>query len=142
MKVQEIMTKDPAFCMPEDSVQSAAKMMCQCDCGEIPVLDGKDTKHPIGVITDRDITCRTVAEGKNPLTMRVTDCMSSPAVTVTLDTDVDECCELLERHQIRRIPVVDRSGRCCGIVAQADIARKCGPAKAGEVVQRVSLAAA
>lgn len=142
MKVQEIMTKSPTFCTPDTGLQAAAKMMCDSDCGELPVLDGKKTMKPIGVITDRDITCRAVAAGKNPLELKVSDCMTQPAVTVTAETDLDECCELLEQHQIRRVPVVDKSGRCCGIVAQADIALKCGPEKTGEVVREVSQATA
>ncbi len=141
MQVKEIMTKSPTFCTPEAGLQAAAQMMCDNDCGELPVLENKQTMKPVGVITDRDITCRAVARGKNPLGLKVSDCMSAPVVTVTPDTDIDVCCELIEMHQIRRVPVVDDRGRLCGIVAQADIARKCGVDKAGEVVRRVSLAA-
>ena len=142
MKVQEIMTKSPTFCTRDTGLQAAARMMCDSDCGELPVVDGQKTMKPIGVITDRDITCRAVAQGKNPLELKVSDCMSSPAITVTPETDVDECCELLEQHQIRRVPVVDKNGRCCGIVAQADIARRLAPQKTAEVVREVSQAAA
>lgn len=142
MKVKEVMTKSPAFCTPEDGLQAVAKTMCDHDCGELPVLDSRQTMKPVGVITDRDIACRAVARGKNPFELQVSDIMSSPAVTVTPETDVDICCELLEIRKIRRMPVVDERGRCCGIVSQADIALKCGAAKAGEVVREVSQAAA
>ncbi|MBI3299067.1 MAG: CBS domain-containing protein [Elusimicrobia bacterium] len=138
MKVKEIMTKSPSFCTPNTSLLAAARMMCEGDCGELPVLDSAQTMRPIGVITDRDITCRAVAQGKNPLTLRVEGCMSRPAVTVTAEVDVDDCCELLEQHQIRRVPVIDEKGRLCGIVSQADIARKVSAHKAGEVVREVS----
>jgi CBS domain-containing protein len=141
MKVKEIMTKSPAYCTPEDGLQAAARMMCDSDCGELPVVESKQSMMPVGVITDRDITCRSVARGKNPLELQVSDIMSSPAVTVTPETEVDVCCMLLEERRIRRVPVVDDRGRLCGIVSQADIARKCGVDKAGEVVSKVSLAA-
>ena len=142
MKVKEVMTKSPTFCTPATGLQAAAKMMCDNDCGELPVLENNRTMKPIGVITDRDITCRAVAWGKNPFALQVADCMSSPAVTVTPETDIDVCCELLELRQIRRVRVVDDEGRCCGIVAQADIARKCGAEKVGEIVREVSQVAA
>ena len=141
MKVKDVMTKNPAFCTPEDGLQQVARRMCDSDCGELPVLDSRQSMKPVGVVTDRDITCRTVARGKNPLEMQVSDIMSAPPVTVTPETDVDACCELLEERKIRRVPVVDDQGRCCGIVSQADIALKYGAEKAGEVVRRVSLAA-
>src|SRR5581483_917978 len=142
MKVKEIMTKNPSVCTSEDSLQSAAKTMCECDCGEVPVVDNQQTRKPIGVVTDRDIVCRAVAKGKNPLTLAVRDCITAPAVTIEEDADVEECCRLLEKRQIRRIPVVDANGRCCGIVSQADIARKYRPEKTAEVVREVSQAAA
>lgn len=121
-KVKEIMTEEVAFCTPETPLGEVARLMCDHDCGEIPVIDNEESLRPIGVITDRDITCRLVAAQKNPLEYRASDCMSSPCVTVFEEEDVRECCRLLEENQIRRIPVVDEQGCCCGIVAQADLA--------------------
>jgi CBS domain-containing protein len=112
-------------------------MMVDCDCGEIPVIDTQ-SRRPIGVITDRDIVCRTIAEGRNPFDLSARDCMTTDVVTISLDKSVDECCELMERHQIRRIPVVDARGACCGIVSQADIARRVSERAVGEVVRDVS----
>ncbi len=111
-------------------------MMMEHDCGEIPVCDQED--KPIGAITDRDITCRTVAQGKNPLEMTAGDVMSSPCVTVTEETSLEECCDVMEDHQIRRVPVLDRQGRCCGIVAQADVARRAEGVQTVELVREVS----
>ena len=142
MKVKEVMTRNPAFCTPEDGLQLAARRMCDNDCGELPVVDSRQSMKPVGVITDRDIVCRSVARGQNTLDKQVSDIMSAPPVTVTPETDVDACCELLEERRIRRVPVVDDAGRLCGIVSQADIALKCGASKAGEVVRGVSRAAA
>lgn len=141
MKVSDIMTKDPAVCTPETAVRDAAREMCDQNCGEIPVVDDLKTRRPVGVITDRDITCRSVAMGKNPLELSVSDCMTTPAITVTPGMDVEECCLILAQEQIRRVPVVDENGRVCGIVSQADIVRRVDPAEAGEVVREVSLSA-
>jgi CBS domain-containing protein len=138
MKVKEIMSKDPACCTRETSLQDVAILMVEHDCGEIPVVDNMQSKRPVGVVTDRDITCRTVALGKNPLELRARDCMSSPAVTVTPETAVDDCCKLMEENQLRRVPVVDESGCCCGIVSQADIASNASKGDAGEMVKEVS----
>ena len=109
--------------------------MVDHDCGEIPVVrDGR----PIGVITDRDIAARAVAAGRNPLEMKASDLMSSPVITVSLATDVDECCETMEEHQIRRVPVIDEHGNCCGMVSQADIAQHASARKTAQVVKEVS----
>jgi CBS domain-containing protein len=138
MEVKDIMTPDPACCPPDTTLQRVAEMMVENDCGEIPVVESAASMKPVGVITDRDIVCRTVAKGLNPLTLTASDCMTTPCVTVTPDTPLEECCRLLEENQIRRVPVVDASGACCGIVALADIARNAAKRDAGEVVREVS----
>jgi CBS domain-containing protein len=122
MQVKEIMTADPACCISTMALQEVARMMVDHDCGEIPVVENKETKLPIGVITDRDIVCRTVARGLNPLDLTLADCMSKPCVTVTPDMSVEECGRIMEENKIRRVPVVDADGSCSGIVALADIA--------------------
>ena len=138
MQVKEVMTADPACCTPEDGLQEVAQMMVDNDCGEIPVVENKETKLPIGVITDRDIVCRTVARGLNPFDLTVADCMSKPCVTVTPDMSVEECGRIMEENKIRRVPVVDAAGCCCGIVALADIALHARRSLAAEVVKEVS----
>jgi CBS domain-containing protein len=138
MQVKEIMTTDPACCTPATSLQEVGKMMIDHDCGEIPVVETKETKLPIGVITDRDIVCRTVAVGLNPLDLTAAECMSKPCVTVTPDMSVAECTRIMEENKIRRVPVVDADGSCCGIVALADIALHAKKTVAGEVVKEVS----
>lgn len=138
MNVKEIMTKDPACCSKDTNLQEVAKMMKDNDCGCIPVIENEDSKKPVGVITDRDICCRTVAEGKNPLDLTAADAMTSNVETVKEDTSVEDCCSLMEDKQIRRVVVVDDNGGCCGIVAQADIAIKTNEHKTAEVVQEVS----
>ena len=140
MKVKDIMTPDPACCTPNSKLQEAAQMMVDHDCGEIPVVDDLENYMPVGVVTDRDIVCRTVAKGLNPLEMQVADCMSAPLVSVTPEHSLDKCYQVLEENQIRRVPVVDDAGRICGIVALADIAERASKADSGEVLQQVSAA--
>ena len=113
-------------------------MMVDNDCGEIPVVENKGSKVPVGVVTDRDIVCRAVAKDSNPLDLTAADVMSKPIVTVSPETPVDECCRIMEEKQIRRVPVVDANGACCGIVALADIALQARSGVAGELVKEVS----
>lgn len=138
MQVREIMTSNPACCTADTNLQEVAMLMVEHDCGETPVVADKKSMKLIGVITDRDITIRTVAEGRNPLEMTAGDCMSTPCVTVTLEMSVDECCKVMEEYKVRRVPVVDEKGRCCGIVAQADIAQHATRQETAQVVKGVS----
>ena len=138
MRVKDIMTADPACCISETALQEVAQMMVDHDCGEIPVVEDKETKLPIGVITDRDIVCRTLARGINPLDLTVADCMTKPCVTVMPEMSVGECSRIMEENKIRRVPVVDASGSCCGIVALADIALYAKKGVTAEVVKEVS----
>ena len=138
MQVKEIRTKDPGCCTPETNLQKVATLMCDFDCGEIPVIDSLQSMKPVGVVTDRDIVCRTVAKGKNALQMTAKDCMTRPVVTARPEMSIDECCELMEKHQIRRIPVVDQKGACCGIVAQADVAKYAPEEESAEVLKEIS----
>lgn len=136
MQVREIMTPDPACCAPESNLQDVARLMADNDCGEIPVVDERG--QPKGVVTDRDIACRAVAEGKDPRQTVARDVMSTPVVTVTPGDSVEHSLELMEQNQVRRLPVVDESGACCGMIAQADIARKTSGRDTAELVRDVS----
>ncbi|HET6726330.1 MAG TPA: CBS domain-containing protein [Gammaproteobacteria bacterium] len=137
MKVKEIMTADPAVCTADASIADAARLMSTHDCGEIPVVDNRETRKPVGVITDRDIACRAVANGKGPDT-KVADVMSNDVVTCEPDADVQDCIDKMEQYQLRRIPIVDAQGRICGIVAQADLANKTSHRETARVVRDVS----
>jgi CBS domain-containing protein len=139
MQVKDIMTSDPAVCTPESSLIEVAKMMVDYDCGEIPVVENLETRVPIGVITDRDIVTRTIGAGLDPMDLNAADCMSMPVVTVTPETSFEECQRVLEEKQIRRVPVVDKNGACCGIVALADITKYASEQDAGKVLQEVSV---
>ncbi len=134
--VKIIMTENPTCCAPDTSLQEVAKMMVEVDCGCIPVVD--ENAKPVGMITDRDITVRAVARGKNPLDLTAGKIMTSNVYTVTPETTIEECCRLMEQKQVRRIAVVDAEGVCCGMVAQADIANYASRKQTAEVVQQVS----
>ena len=117
---RDVMTAAPACCTLNMTLDQVAKMMIQNDCGGIPVVDASD--QLIGFITDRDIVCRVVAESKNPMGHTAEQYMSQPVVTVPADAPLGDVVSTMEKHQIRRVPVVDAGGRCAGIIAQADIA--------------------
>jgi CBS domain-containing protein len=137
MNVANIMTPSPATCHRGDSLKEVAKLMAQCDCGAIPVVD-EGGNRPIGIITDRDITVRAIAEGRNPLELKAADCMTTPVETISCDASLDECMDKMERSQIRRMVVIDQDDKICGIVAQADIAMYAPDEETAELVQDVS----
>lgn len=109
--------------------------MVEHDCGEIPVVD--DDGGLVGVITDRDVCCRAVAEGM-PAETRIEEVMTRSVVSVTPDTSLEDCLTSMENSQVRRVPVLDDDGKCCGMVSQADIARTGRDAKTAELVQEIS----
>jgi len=133
---RDLMTPSPAVCTPATTLDEVAKLMRQHDCGEIPVIDAAE--RPIGVVTDRDIVCRVVAEGKNPSAYTAEGCMSQPVVTVPLDAPVADVLSTMQKHRIRRLPVVDEEGACTGIIAQADLAWAERLSDVGELVREVS----
>lgn len=132
------MTPNPACCVSDTLLHRVAQLMVLQDCGEIPVLDSEETRIPIGVVTDRDIVCRLVARGKNPLDYTAEACMSQPVVTVEETMTVPEVVSTMEKHQIRRILVVNQDGRCVGVVSQADIAWQAKPKAVSALVREVS----
>jgi CBS domain-containing protein len=139
MKVKEIMTENPAYATVGTSLHDVAQMMIDYDCGCIPVLENKEDRKPIGVITDRDITVRTIAHNKDPLNMVAGEVMTDNIVTITPEMNIEDCIAKMEGNQIRRIVVVDDDGNLCGIVAQADIARQVPSFETAELVRDVSM---
>ena len=138
MEISEIMTENPICCVPETGLEEVARMMVENDCGAIPVVEDQETWKPVGIITDRDIACRAVAEGRNPLEMIAEEVMSLVPVAVNRTATVEECMREMEAHQLRRILVTDGTGGCVGIVALADIALHSGGKETAEVVGEVS----
>ena len=136
--LDNVMTANPACCTGDTPLREVARMMVENDCGEIPVVESRQSARPIGVVTDRDIAVRMVAEGRDTHSACASDCMSSPVTTVARTASLADCAQAMEQNQIRRVVVVDDAGAICGIVAQADIALAGRDRTTGEVVQRVS----
>lgn len=138
-KPQEIMTQNPVCCLPEDSIVKAANSMKTQDVGPIPVVENEQNRRLVGIVTDRDIVIKAVAEGLNPETTKVSRVMTPNPLTCFPDDDLDDVIETMEQNQIRRIPVVDHNNRLVGIIAQADIATRLEKTKTtGEVVEQIS----
>jgi len=133
--VSSVMTPNPAACRINTSVLDIARMMLENDCGQIPVLD--DQNRPMGVVTDRDIAIRVVANGGNGMAT-AGEVMTSPIKTVRADSDLKDCVRIMEKAKVHRVPVVDASGKLAGIVALADIALAGKDKTTAEVVQEVS----
>jgi CBS domain-containing protein len=134
MKVKDLMTSGPATVGPDDPCAQAATLMREEDCGSIPVVrDGT----LVGIVTDRDITIRAVAEGRDAKRTPVSEVMSADPVTVTPDTDVEDAERIMRDRQIRRLPVVD-DGRLVGIVVTAQLARRDRPDHVGETIKEIS----
>ena len=133
--VRDAMTTSPKTLASSATVVDAAKLMKTEDAGIVPIVDGD---RVTGVLTDRDIAIKVVAEGKDPHSTTIGDVASSNLVTVDPDQDLDEALRLMARHQVRRLPVVEEDGRLVGILAQADIAEHAGARQTGEVVEKIS----
>jgi CBS domain-containing protein len=140
MTAQDIMTENPACCTPTDTVEHAAKLMIENDCGCVPVVDDTETNRLLGVVTDRDLACRCLGEGKGADT-RVSEVMSANPSCCTPDSDLQEVEQIMAMRQVRRVPVIDDQGCCVGMISQADLAREnraVGNREVGRVVERVS----
>jgi len=133
-RVKDVMTPNPRTVTPETGVVEAAKLMTREDVGPLPVVDGGEL---VGIVTDRDLVIRVIAEGRDPGSTLVGDVCSSKPVTVSPDDDVSHALTLLAQHQVRRLPVAE-GDQIVGIVAQADIAREESHEAVGEVVEDIS----
>lgn len=122
MKARDLMTPDPAQVTPTDSLQRVSQLMAEHDCGSIPVVTSADQRSVVGIVTDRDIAIRAVAEGR-PVSTPIGEIMTLNPDCVSPDDDLDAVEKLMSDRQIRRVVVVDSTGECVGIIAQADLAR-------------------
>ena len=139
MKCQEVMTTNPACCTPGDNVARIATLMKDEDVGSIPVCEDSRSKKLVGIVTDRDLALKVVAEGRPAEGTRAEQVMTRRPVTCATNDDLDEAIQAMEQHQIRRILVVDNEGRLKGIIAQADIAmRNDDPRQTADAVRHIS----
>ena len=133
--IRDVMTSNPCTIDADKTVAYAAKMMREEDVGLAPIVEGDKL---VGMLTDRDITTRVVAEGKDPNAVKVREVASSELVTVNPQQDLDEALRMMAKHQVRRLPVVEEDGRLVGVVAQADVAREADAAATGRLVEEIS----
>src|SRR5437667_8486722 len=117
MTVREVMTSNPVCCLPTDTAQAVAEMMCHGNMGSVPVVTDFESRRLAGIITDRDLCCSVVAENLDPAGTSIARFMKVNPVACQPDEDLESCERAMQKHQVRRIPVVDQQGRCIGIVA-------------------------
>jgi CBS domain-containing protein len=133
--IRDVMTSNPCTIDAGKSVAYAAKMMREEDVGLAPIVEGDKL---IGMLTDRDIAIRVVAEGRNPDQVKVADVASKQVVTIDSQQDLEEALRIMAKHQVRRLAVVEEDGKLVGVVAQADIAREGDDKQTGELVEEIS----
>jgi CBS domain-containing protein len=138
-KCNEVMTKNPVCCKPEDMVTTAAQLMQSENIGSIPVIENEQTQKLVGIVTDRDLALRIVAQGYDAKSMKVEAVMTRQIVTCQAEDDLQKAIDAMAEHQLRRIPIVDNANKIVGIIAQADVATRVNlPEKTAEMVKEIS----
>lgn len=140
MFVREAMSKEIFYCLPSDTAQAAAKTMKNSGVGALPVLSDSINRRLEGIVTDRDLCCAVVAEAKLAETTKIADVMTRKPVTCAPENTLEDCERLMQKHQIRRLPVLDKEGRCIGMIAQADIALRAPAADVAKTLAEISRA--
>lgn len=139
IRCSEVMTKDPVCCVPNDTVQRAAQLMKSADVGPIPVVSDQQARRLIGIITDRDLAVKVVAEARDATSTTVEEVMTTGVKACRAGDDLQKALNVMGEHQVRRIPVVDENDHIVGIIAQADVATQVEePKKTAEVVEEIS----
>ena len=138
-KCSEVMTKDPVVCMPGDSVSKVAQVMKKEDVGPVPIVENGPAGKLVGMVTDRDLAMKIVAEGRDTKTTKAEEVMSRKLVTCRAEDDVEKALAAMSENQLRRVPVIDNEDRVVGIIAQADIATRVNqPDKTAAMVKGIS----
>ena len=138
MKIKEVMSTNPACCTTNDTAQNVAKKMCDLNVGSIPVVIDHQSRALVGMITDRDLCCRVLAHGLDPQSTRIQEFVTYNPATCRDGENVDQCERLIQEHQVRRIPVVNKDNQVIGIVAQADLALRDKAEKVHKTVAEIS----
>jgi CBS domain-containing protein len=135
----DVMTREPACCEPADSIERIAQLMKTEDIGAVPVVDSQSSRKLVGIVTDRDVVVKVVADGRAVDGATARDAMTRDPVTCREDADVSEAVARMAERKVRRIPVVDSGGTLKGIIAQADIATRVQRDETtGELVEAIS----
>lgn len=136
---EEIMTPNPVYCLPTDTVTKVAEQMKSENIGSLPVIENEDTQKLIGIITDRDLALKLIAEGRDVKSTKVEAVMTRKVVTCRADDDLQRALDAMAQHQLRRIIIVDPLYKVLGIISQADVATRVNrPEKTAEVVKEIS----
>jgi len=134
----QLMTHDPVFCLASDTVERAAQLMRQEDVGSLPVIESHLNKKLLGIITDRDIALKVVADGRDVRT-RAQEVMTRTPVTSQADNDLQVALNAMAANQVRRIPIVDDQNEIVGIISQSDVATRVSePTRTAELVKEIS----
>lgn len=140
-KCNDVMTQNPVYCLPNDMVIKAAELMKSGDIGPVLVVENEQTRKLVGIVTDRDLALKVVAEGRDAKSTKVESVMTQDVVTCRADDDLQKALDAMAEHQLRRIPVVDNDNKILGIIAQADVATRVDePKKTAEMVKEISQA--
>ena len=140
-KCDEVMTKDPVCCLPNDSAAKAAELMKRENIGSIPVIENEQNQKLVGIVTDRDLALKIVAGALDAKSTKVETVMTHEVVTCHAEDDLQKALNAMAEHQLRRIPVVDNENKIVGIIAQADVATRIDqPEKTAEMVKEISQA--
>ncbi len=138
-KCSEVMTKNPVVCIPSDLVANIAQVMKRENIGPVPIVEDGQTRKLVGMVTDRDLAVKVVAEARNLETTRAEEVMSRRILTCRAGDDLQKALDVMSENQLRRIPVVDDEDRIVGIIAQADIATRVNqPEKTAALVRKIS----
>ncbi|HET6596725.1 MAG TPA: CBS domain-containing protein [Anaerolineales bacterium] len=138
-RCRDIMTEDVVTATAEATIVDVARLMKNADIGPILIVDNEASNTLVGIVTDRDIVMKVIADGQDATTTRVGEVMSKKLVTCRADDDVDVAMKAMAQFQLRRIPVVEDNMRLVGIISQADLATRVdAPEKTGEVVKEIS----
>ena len=138
MQVHDVMTRNPITCSADATLPELARLMIEHDCGEIPLYERGDSKRLVGVVTDRDITCRAVAGGNLFGGLSARQIMTSPAFTVHPSDSIEAAVELMACKQVRRLPVVDDNDVCIGMLSESDVAQRVSTARAGYLERSIT----
>lgn len=135
----EIMTKELTCCLPNEMVSVVAKMMKQANIGSVPVIEDNQTKKILGIVTDRDLAVKIVAEGRDAKTTKVSAVMTHNVITCRPEDDLQVALDLMAKNQLRRLPVLDKEKNLVGIIAQADVATRVNePEETAAMVKEIS----
>ena len=138
-KCSEVMTREPVCCEPEDSVAQVAMLMKNEDVGSIPVVESREGRRLVGIVTDRDLVVNVLAGGEAVDRATVRQAMTANPECCRENDDVKKAVDLMADRQVRRMPIVDEAGRLSGIIAQADVATRVKrDATTGELVEAIS----